>query len=190
MDIQLVDSKGNHFPVQDARITMNHHGVSQIDLSAILHGHDFHPGDMSIEVSDGNSKHNVPVRTWTVEPGRVSNGVTLHANTTLEYTDDSSWSPSPQTPQIPPSSGQSIFTYPDVGKINDVFEWGQKYEMTVAVPEGMSVEQAHKLLTQCLVCEKPAHGLCDVCAEAVKEARKQMVARWLMEFKEYEQASD
>ncbi len=187
MEINLVDSKGNYFPVQDARMTMQHNGVSEIDLMAVLHGHDFHPGDMSIEVTSGHAKHSLPVKTWTVEPGQVTNGVTLHANTTFEYTDSTGanpWQPVPQNPQ----PGVQPFTHPSTERVH--FDWGQKFERTIAIPEDMTVDEAHKLLTQCLVCEEPAHGLCDVCAEAVREARKQMVARWLMEFKEYEQASD
>lgn len=61
---------------------------------------------------------------------------------------------------------------------------------TVSLPEGMTADEATKLLTTCVFCEDEAPGICPTCKEAVKRAREIMIAEWLQELKEFRETDD
>jgi hypothetical protein len=179
--IDLINqATGDVYPVKDARMQADMYGT-RVQVETRLSSQHFKntdPGEMKLRVKEGAKAHHLPLSNWEVRSDFASDMVTISATGTFDGSG---------VPLVPGTGGFSEpYIEPYINyEIRSNFEWQQS---KIDIPPGMTIEEAHQILTTCIVCEKPAPGMCEVCLEAVREARKLMVARWLMEMKEYESA--
>lgn len=178
LSLTLTDQNGNQLPIDDAMIE-HRHGLSRVTVNAAFDKLST-PRDFSEFVLTDSKGNTARFDQFTME----SNG-----SITISGTFDNSltpgwggYNPVDTSGVANPNNPWQNDPYEDLFKQVQITDW--KLEEKVSLPEGMTVEQAEQILSTCVVCEEPAPGICPTCQEAVKEARKLMLARWLADFNE------